>query len=320
MESGETAVLTMEQELTLERVVQSVTDWLVQEGDARSTLAGAVVVLDLLRTHAPFVRGDIFTNSGQLVGARGKALRSLLARYGEERLLLKDGVTTRSTFKFEKLAEAVEWGEPFEGWSDTARGEATTRLVEVVLDEINAHFSREQMRLKLDQNESPVVWIEDLLEVAKERSLGRVEQHLVGAKLERRLPDKDVKGYAAFAADVQTERSGDFTIDKIIFHVTAAPAMFVIEKCEENLRHGLLPVLVIPRKMIERAKGLASATEGLERRISFVAIEDFVASNIIELAGAEDKPFFEILESIIEIYNERIVQSETDKSLRIELG
>jgi hypothetical protein len=78
--------------------------------------------------------------------------------------------------------------------------------------------------------------------------------------------------------------------------------------------------LVIPRDTIERAKGLASAKPNLERRISFVAIEDFIAANIIELAGVEGSSFIVVLESILALYNERILQSETDKSLRIDLG
>lgn len=38
------------------------------------------------------------------------------------------------------------------------------------------------------------------------------------------------------------------------------------------------------------------------------------------LAGAEGASFVEVLQSILELYNERILQSETDKSLRIDLG
>lgn len=324
----EPSELHYEQQQALDVLKQRLTDWLASErtgkgksgSPARSTLAGAVVVIDKLRNHAPIQPKDIFTDNGQLIGGRGRSLRTTLARYGEERVFLQDGVTTRSTLKFEKLAKALEWGNPLSGWSVEARDLAVKQLVAIVREEIELHFARKQISLKLNQAESPVTWIEDLFTTARERSQGRVEQHLVGAKLERRLGEKEVKGHATFAADQQTERAGDFAVDNIVFHVTANPGAAVIEKCEDNLRRGLLPVLVIPRDKMERAKGIASATQGLERRISFVAIEDFVASNIIELAGAENSSFFEVLTSVIALYNQRIVQSETDKSLRIELG
>lgn len=295
-------------------------DWLKAEGGARSTLAGAVVVLDKLRQQAPISREDILTANGQLVGGRGVALRNTLAHYGETRKFLADGVTTRSALKFESLAELLEWGSPMAGWETAEREVAVSQLVAPVLAQIDAYFLRRQMRVKLDLNDSPVTWVEQIFDVAQERSRGRVEQHLVGAKLQKRMPEQDISAHAAFAADVQTQRSGDFVLGNIVFHVTAVPALPVIEKCQDNLRQNLNPVLVVPRAKIERAKGLASATPELERRISFVAIEDFLATNIIEMAGVENSSFVEVLESIVELYNERINQSETDKSLRIDLG
>lgn len=313
-------MLTPEKKVVVAELKDRFSEWLVRAGSARSTLAGAVVVLDAIRYKAPIVKDDIFTDGGQLVGGRGTALRDTLAHYGENRVLLADGVTTRSTRKFEDLAEALDWGNAFAEWSDAQREEAIKQLVGLVLAQINAYFLRKQIALKIDRRESPFSWIEHLFREAKERSQGRVEQHLVGAKLQRRMSDQAISAHAANAADVQTQRTGDFVIGDIVFHVTAAPALPVIEKCLDNLRQNLHPILVIPRDTIERAKGLASAKPDVERRISFVAIEDFLATNIIEIAGAEGKPFVEIFESILALYNERIIQSETDKSLRIDLG
>lgn len=314
------ANLTQEKEQIVERLNQDFSAWLKEAGTARSTLAGAIVVLDVMRTKAPIEKSDIFTSGGQLVGGRGSGLRDTLSRYGEDRVFLADGVTTRSTLKFERLAEALDWGKALTDWSDAEREEAISQVMAQALRAIDTYFLRQQMRLKINQSESPITWIEQLFAEAKDRSQGRVEQHLVGAKLQRRMPQQNITAHAAFAADVQTQRSGDFVIGDIVFHVTASPAPPVIEKCQDNLRKNLYPVLVIPRDMIERAKGLASATPHLDRRISFVAIEDFIAANIIELAGVEGVSFVEILESILELYNERILQSETDKSLRIDLG
>jgi len=46
---------------------------------------------------------------------------------------------------------------------------------------------------------------------------------------------------------------------------------------------------------------------------------DFVAVNIIELATKESKDFFSVLKEIVEIYNERLSEVETDVSLQIEV-
>lgn len=311
--------LTSSQRQEAERLREVVAQWLQEEGLARSTLAGAVVVVDTIRIKAPFTPADVFTLNGQLVGGRGPSLVEILERYGEERRLLADGVTTRSTRKFQRLAEGLEWGVTLEDWSDAARQEAVSIIAEPALIEIDKFFQRQHMKLKLDLGESSVIWIEQLMETAKDRSQGRVEQHLIGAKLKTRLPNHDVTGHAAFAGDVQTARSGDFVIGNIVYHVTAAPAIAVIRKCVDNLRQNLAPVLVVPRDKVDIARGLAQSEEGAERRISVLSIEDFVASNIIELASEYGATFGDVLQSILDIYNELIESSETDGSLRIEL-
>lgn len=311
--------LTDEQEATIEKLINRIREWIDNEGRARSTLAGAVVVVDALRQKAPITHEDVFTPGGQLSGGRGSSLRDTLTRYGEDRVLLADGVTTRSTSKFERLAEVLSWGKDLSGWSEEDRVEGSRRLAEPVLAEIDHYFQRQHLTVAPDRSESPTAWIELILEQSRSKSQGRVEQHLIGAKLERRFPEADISTHAAFAADVQTERLGDFDLGKIVYHVTAAPAQPVISKCQDNLRQGLQPVLVVPRDSLDRAKGLAAYEEGLDRRITFVAIEDFLASNILELSGESGQDFIEILKSIIEIYNRRIEETETDVSLRIEI-
>lgn len=77
------------------RLQAAVENWLHLEGNARSTLAGAVVLLDTIRSKAPFAETDVFTGGGQLAGGRGAALRMTLQRYGIQSDFLADGVTTR---------------------------------------------------------------------------------------------------------------------------------------------------------------------------------------------------------------------------------
>lgn len=307
-----------EQTNPIDSLRNAIVRWLQQEGTARSTLAGAIVVLDKLRDYAPLSNKDIFTSGGQLVGGRGEALRNTLARNGETRVFLADGVTTRSTEKFRRLAEAIDYGKALAPFPDARRESAVIQLVEPVLHEISNWFERQHMTITCDRGESPVTWVEQILESSHSKSGGRVEQHLVGAKLELRFPGQRVDVHAAFAADVQTQRSGDFVVGDTVYHVTASPAPPVVRKSADNLSLGLHPVLLVPRNTVERARGLANY-EGIDKKVSIFAIEDFVGQNLMEVADSKSETYFEVLRAIVDIYNRRIEEAETDASLRINL-
>ncbi|MCZ7547355.1 MAG: DUF4928 family protein [Anaerolineae bacterium] len=143
-----------EQTNPIDSLRNAIVRWLQQEGTARSTLAGAIVVLDRLRDYAPLSNKDIFTSGGQLVGGRGEALRNTLARNGETRVFLADGVTTRSTEKFRRLAEAIDCGKALAPFPDARRESAVIQLVEPVLHEISNWFERQHMTITCDRGES----------------------------------------------------------------------------------------------------------------------------------------------------------------------
>lgn len=174
------------------------------------------------------------------------------------------------------------------------------------------------MKLDLDRQQAPTTWINLIVENAKQRSGGVVEQHLVGAKLERRFKHVTVSNHPAHAGDRQTARAGDFTIAKLVYHVTATPSRNVIQKCAENIKAGLQPILLVPGEQEYRAKALAQ-DEGIDKDLAIVSIEAFVALNIMELAIEENKDFFAILQEIVHIYNRRLAEVETDLSLQIEV-
>jgi Domain of unknown function (DUF4928) len=92
----------------------------------------------------------------------------------------------------------------------------------------------------------------------------------------------------------------------------------VIEKCITNLRIGFHPLLLVPRSRLDRAVALAEV-EGVQDRITIMAIEDFVALNIIEMATGEKRDFYSVLGDIVSIYNQRLSEVETDMSLQIEV-
>ncbi len=128
----------------------------------------------------------------------------------------------------------------------------------------------------------------------------------------------NIPNHPAHAGDRQTERVGDFEISLLVYHVTSAPSRNVLQKCADNIRAGLSPILLVPRDQESRARFLAQ-DEGVDNELAIISIEDFIALNIIELATDENKDFFTVLKEIVEIYNRRLSEVETDLSLQIEV-
>lgn len=174
------------------------------------------------------------------------------------------------------------------------------------------------MKLEIDQECSPQAWVTTILENAESTSGGVVEQQLVGAKLTKRFKWISVPNHPVHAGDRQAEHRGDFAISKVVYHVTAVPSGDVLRKCAKNLKLGLHPVLLTSCEQENKARVLAQ-DEGIDKELTIFSIEDFVALNIIELATEENKDFFGVLKEIIEIYNKRLSEVETDLSLQIEV-
>ncbi len=103
-----------------------------------------------------------------------------------------------------------------------------------------------------------------------------------------------------------------------MYHVTATPGPGVIQKCHENISSDLHPVLLVPSEQVLKAVSFAEY-EGIKKYLSVIAIEDFVAINIIEMATGNQAEFIQILQEIVDLYNERLEEVETDMSLKIDV-
>jgi len=300
-----------------DQLEKQLVDWLRQHGKARTNLAAALVIVDKLTQKCPLSSDDLFTETGALKGGRSSSFRRVCKRHGLG-IFLRDGTTTRSSGYWRDLADRLNWGRGLARLTADERSAVLDRLLQIVKEKLAEWFKRQHLKITCDRQSSPLAWIEEILAVARDRSQGRVEQHLVGAKLEIRLPRAEIGRDSATAGDAQTGRPGDFRTGRSAYHVTAAPSSSVITKCKENIQEGLHPVLLVPRAKLERAKGLAQ-DQDLETQVSVLAIEDFVAHNIVEVAEDTGDDFMDVLRRIVSVYNERIQEAEVDKSLRIDL-
>jgi len=284
---------------------------------SRNTIAVGIVVLDHLRQGCPVSREEAISEGGEVRGSRA-GLGDTLEKYGVNRKYLKEVTTRQAPQDGQRLFEGFEWGEVLIDLSSDDRDKLLKDLIEELAGRARAWLRRQNLKLTLDRKQAPSAWIRIILEGAKGRSGGIVEQHLVGAKLEKRFTDIPIPNYPAHAADVQTERPGDFAVRKIVYHVTGAPGRSVIQKCATNLKQGQHPILLVPQEQEYKASVLAD-DEGFGAQISIISIEDFLALNIIELSTGEGVDFFHVLQDIVAIYNRRLEEVETDLSLQIDV-
>jgi hypothetical protein len=283
---------------------------------SRNTVAVGIVVLDQLRRNCPIEEAQTRSEGGEIRGSRA-TLPKTLEIYGIENYLKE--VTTRAGHQQgQRLFERLEYGRILSALAPEVRDGYLLEAIDVLIEHAKAWLNRQQLRFNCDRQLAPKTWIRNILEEAKGRSGGKVEQHLVGAKLERRHPKLKIANNPGHAGDAQTGRSGDFLVGKTVYHVTTSPSLAVIEKCEANLRSNLHPVLLVPCAEKLRATHLAEL-KGIYERVTIAGIEDFIALNIIEMSDGDHVQFAEELTAILRAYNRRFDEVETDLSLKINL-
>ena len=284
---------------------------------SRNTVAMGIVILDKLCETRLLRREDVVSPGGEISGARA-GLPKILAKHGIPEKFLKE-ITTRQAYQDgQHLFEQLGYGKVLSTFNDAKRKQQLDAGLEKLRNLALAWLNRQHIQLACGRQCSPSTWIAAILDEAKGKSGGKVEQHLVGAKLEKRHPDITIPNHPGHAGDVQTGRAGDFIVGTTCFHVTAAPTSAVVFKCAANIQSGLHPVLLVPQGQVAKSRHLAE-DKSLADNITIIAIEDFLASNIIELSKGRQSDFLNTLQGIIETYNRRLAEVETDMSLKIEV-
>lgn len=283
---------------------------------ARGTIAGALAVTQALKTNFD-LKLDAHTTEGgsQVKGASGPVVQKILARLGEDRKFLKEGGRTNRGLRGEISGFLTALKKlRLDGMSEEIRLQALGEVDIYLLGQVRRYFDRARIKFVYSPDRTTTHVIEDILAAAKRgKKEGAVAQHLVGAKLQLRFPKISITNEPVSAADEQTGRLGDFTIKRMVFHVTVAPMPAVYEKCMENLAIGKRAFLLVPRRSVEGA--IHNASVCADGRIDVDAIESFVGKNVDEIAEYGEPELFRLLT----LYNERVKEAETDTSLLIEI-
>ena len=281
-------------------------------------MCAGLAVLERMRRAYPLKRADYVTPGNQ-VKTSGRLIQSILERSGEERRFTREGGrTTRATVPAaEGLVAGLNQAAALASLSDEERGQVIDELQVWLVERVSNYLDQQAIEVEVNLSKPSPQIVADTLEAAGAKA-GAVAHHLVGAKLAIRYPDMDIENFSYTTADQQLRRPGDFVVGDTAFHVTVSPTPTVLEKCEENLRNGYRPMLLVLDSRLQAARQMAEAME-LQERVAIFAIESFVGQNIEELGGFGNSGLAEGFKTLLRKYNDRVEEVEVDRSLLIGL-
>lgn len=257
---------------------------------------------------------------GQVAGLGGGNLKKILKEYGiTQQLSAEGGRTSRGS-----MGLMIKYVDFLNAWD--AEEDVDFAVVEGFwAEQVREYFRNQPFILAADTSKTIGANLDELFEQAKKRQkqnpgtqyLGTVLQHLVAAKLCLIMPERIFEIHGASVADGPTDRNGDFVINTTIIHCTTMPGTLLVEKCKANLRSGCHPVIIT---IFERVHTALNLTEdaGLAGRIEVWDIQQFLSANVYEHSLFDETKRNSILSDIISRYNNIVLETETDPSLRIE--
>lgn len=286
----------------------------------RYVVCAGLAVLERFAKKFPLDRVDYITEKNQ-VKTSGTLIKNILARYEEKRIYAKEGArTTRGTVPAaEAIVARLNPINEIGLLSPKDRESLTAELQCWLVGKAKEYFNRKtiDVEIRLDKP-GPQIVSDVLAKAAARNQAGPVAQHLVGAKLAIRYPNLTIDNHSYTTADVQTGRGGDFRVGDTVFHVTVAPMPAVIDKCAANLQSGFRAILLVPEKQLLLARVMAE-NAALQDRIGVQPIETFVGQNVEEISEFVQRSLAREFRRLLETYNNRVADIETDRSLLIEI-
>lgn len=278
----------------------------------------ALVTLDRLYKEYDLNRSSHTTKSGaQVKNHTPTNVTNILSRFNENRPVPSEaGRTSRgSLYAVEALLEMLKTTKIGKN-EESKRKALLKRMMEHLVSVAGEYHERARIAVEYNPSFNAAQIISETLDLANNKT-GAVAQHLVGAKLQIRFPEIQIPNFAASTADVQTKRRGDFQINDTVFHVTVSPNDGHYKKCAADVRSGFRVYLLVRNEMRVAAEQTAHISHS--DKISVQSIETFVGQNLDELASFSKKAFKTKFRELLEIYNRRVKEIESDKSLLIEI-
>lgn len=289
-----------------------------------NVMNAGLIVSHMIRDGLPIDDERLYSEGkSQVRGLSGSTIERILELHGETRFFTSEGGrTSRGTVHLAaSFRDVLNELTPESGFAhqDTPRLASALEAYFTSCVRLD-YFDKQRISLDIDPSKPVSSIVAEIVKAAAERSdkpTGVVLQHLVGAKLQLRFPDEDIGCDRANTADLQTEREGDFQIGSTAFHVTTAPMEKLINRCIKNRSEGYRPVILTLEGKVQAAKQMAENVNMLDQ-ISVQSAENFIGTNIEEIAVYDGDKIRQSIAKLIRTYNERINHIESDKSLMIE--
>jgi len=287
---------------------------------ARGSIAAALVILERLKKNYQLgLDAHRASGKAQIRGLTSSALKKILASFGECRPFLSEGGRTNrgAPGDVENMLNILRPLE-LDRESTEARQEVLAECQRFLVEKVRDYHSRKRLEIVYDPARTTWMTVKELLRQAEAvGKAGPVAQYLVGAKLQIRFPNIRVSNERYSAADVQTQRLGDFEVGDTVFHVTVAPGADIYEKCRHNVEQGLCVYLLVPDDFVVGARQNAEAAA--PGQIAVASLESFIANNIEELSAFQRDQRISGFRCLLETYNRRVEEIELDKSMLIEI-
>lgn len=260
------------------------------------------------------------SSKGQVAGLGGGNLKKILSEYGiTQQLSSEGGRTSRGSMRL-----MIQYVAFLNAWN--AEEPVLFPAIEAFwAEQVREYFRNRPFILTADTSKTIAANLDELFSQAKARQkqnpgtqyLGTMLQHLVAAKLRLIMPEGSFTVHGAAVADGPTDRNGDFVVRNTAIHCTTMPGAQLIEKCKANLRAGCHPVIITIFERVHTALNLAEDA-GLAGRVDVWDIQQFLSANVYERSSFDETKRNATLSEIILRYNDIILETETDPSLRIE--
>lgn len=260
------------------------------------------------------------SGKGQVVGLGGANLKKILKEHGiTQQLSSEGGRTSRGS-----MGLMIKYVDFLNAWNAVEPVDFSV-IEEFWAEQVREYFRNQPFVLTADTSKTIGANLDELFEQARKRQkqnpgtqyLGTVLQHLIAAKLCLIMPENSFEIHGASVADDPTDRNGDFVIGSTVIHCTTMPGALLIEKCRANLRVGCHPVIITIFERVHTALNLAEDA-GLAGRVEVWDIQQFLSANVYEHSFFDESKRNSMLSGIINQYNNIVLKTETDPSLRIE--
>ncbi|MBL8827354.1 MAG: DUF4928 family protein [Planctomycetaceae bacterium] len=260
---------------------------------------------------------DIYTYDYSLKGSRTGMVKTL-EKYGlPVRVGIgKEGVTKRGAPGL-RMFRAMNGGKEIMGLPKEQRDRLILEAVDLVRIEIDRNLSLGKIQIALNDFENAGSFVLALLKNTHNRSGGRVEQALVGAKLHLRFPKKSIVSNPGFAGDKQTGREADYEFDNIRVLVSVSPKADHFDAAIALAKLGRQIFLIVSERRVAATKKTIAA-RGFDGTIVVSSVSDYVKGNMMEIAGETGMTAREMCLRLAREYNSRI-SIENECSLQVEL-